>query len=159
MRCYILDNHRPIHLKNIYSRDNVVVFDEEFYPDDDNDLPSEASEMSSVVGEDDSGLESEEDDFDEEDDEEEDEDEEAGEAEEEGEGDEEFNVSVFIFVYRFPWFPSSDPLSFPTQSPTISLEKKGTHLIPKRNLTMPRRRTKMWTKRKATLTLLPRKKI
>jgi hypothetical protein len=28
MRCFVIDNHRPIHLSNVYSRYNVVVFDE-----------------------------------------------------------------------------------------------------------------------------------
>lgn len=54
LRCFILDNHRPIHLKNIYSRHNVVVFDENFQPNDpdfEDDVPSEASEMSSVADE------------------------------------------------------------------------------------------------------------
>lgn len=27
LRCFILDNQRPIHLANVYSRHNVVVFD------------------------------------------------------------------------------------------------------------------------------------
>lgn len=29
VRCIIFDNHRPIHLANKYSRDSVVVFDDE----------------------------------------------------------------------------------------------------------------------------------
>ena len=28
VRCFILDNQRPIHLANVYSRHNVVVFDD-----------------------------------------------------------------------------------------------------------------------------------
>lgn len=29
LRCFILDNQRPIHLANVYSRHNVVIFDDE----------------------------------------------------------------------------------------------------------------------------------
>ncbi len=65
MRCYILDHHRPFHLKNLYSRHNVVCFDEEFEDSylnhEDNgeiyvgeDVPSEASVMSSEVDDEDS---------------------------------------------------------------------------------------------------------
>ena len=30
MRCFIMDNHRPLHLANIYSRHSVVVFDDTY---------------------------------------------------------------------------------------------------------------------------------
>lgn len=54
----MLDNHRPIHLKNIYSRHNVVIFDDTLLDaDDEQDVPSEASEMSSVAA-DESSLDS-----------------------------------------------------------------------------------------------------
>jgi hypothetical protein len=54
VRCFIIDNHRPIHLSNIHSRHNVVVFedetsillDEALIPDDGSDL-SDADEDSS----------------------------------------------------------------------------------------------------------------
>eukprot|EP01040_Poterioochromonas_malhamensis_P020538 gene20538-24542_t len=65
LRCFIMDHHRPIHLKNVYSRHNVVVFDENYdenYEDDD-DIPSEASVMSSEIADDsdDDSLKSDED--------------------------------------------------------------------------------------------------
>jgi len=46
-----MDNHRPFHLKNIHSRYNVVVFDENYFEDaeDEQDVPSEASVMSSDI--------------------------------------------------------------------------------------------------------------
>ncbi len=52
LRCFIMDNHRPFHLKNVHSHYNVVCFDENFVDDeeDDDDIPSEASVMSSDVG-------------------------------------------------------------------------------------------------------------
>lgn len=39
----MLDHHRPIHLKNCYSKYNVVVFGSEMDVDD---IPSDGSEMS-----------------------------------------------------------------------------------------------------------------
>lgn len=49
LRCFILDNHRPIHLKNYYSKHNVVVFGG---PSDFQDIPSDGSELSSEHSED-----------------------------------------------------------------------------------------------------------
>lgn len=49
VRCFILDNHRPIHLANLYSRHSVVVFDDTFDPyDDDGDqnIPCDGSDLS-----------------------------------------------------------------------------------------------------------------
>ena len=54
VRCFIIDNHRPIHLSNIHSRYNVVAFDDEsniqmdeaFIPDDGSEL-SDAEDDSS----------------------------------------------------------------------------------------------------------------
>ena len=95
-RVYILDNHRPFHLKNIYSRHNVVCFDEttEEYEDND-DIPSEASVMSSNVADDSDldSLKSEEDEMDEDEDDDIDGAEELeGEGDREGEEDAEFGV-------------------------------------------------------------------
>ena len=54
LRCYIFDNHRPIHLSNVHSRLNVKVIDdnsteEPSYPSDGSDLdnPSSSDEESS----------------------------------------------------------------------------------------------------------------
>ena len=44
MRCFILDNHRPVHLANIHSRHNVVVLDNESMNWE--DIPSEGSDLS-----------------------------------------------------------------------------------------------------------------
>lgn len=45
MKCYIFDNHRPIHLANIYSMENVIVFMD---PSElDNAIPSDNSDVSS----------------------------------------------------------------------------------------------------------------
>lgn len=102
MRCYILDNHRPIHLKNIYSRHNVVVFDDADANEIEDDIPSEASEMASDVGDDDMDLESSDDEVDEDDEEF---DEEDGERERPvADEDEEFDVSdsgISRDCYRF----------------------------------------------------------
>lgn len=51
MRCFILDNHRPVHLANVHSRYNVVVLDNETVdvdciPSDGSDLSNESSEDS-----------------------------------------------------------------------------------------------------------------
>ena len=48
MRCFILDNHRPIHLSNIYSNFNVVVFDgdDELAIEEDDNIPSDDSDIS-----------------------------------------------------------------------------------------------------------------
>lgn len=46
IRCYILDSHRPFHLANIYSRHNIVVFAESAIEDNENDFPSDGSELS-----------------------------------------------------------------------------------------------------------------
>ena len=46
---FILDNHRPLHLANIYSKHSVVVFDDTFDPSGEYDmdsLPSEGSDLS-----------------------------------------------------------------------------------------------------------------
>lgn len=42
-RCIIFDNHRPLHLANIHSRHNVVVFDDVQEIETDN-LPSDNSD-------------------------------------------------------------------------------------------------------------------
>ncbi len=53
-RVFLLDNHRPLHLKNVYSRHTIVVFDDTIEPTDfdaDNqydDIPSEASNVESM---------------------------------------------------------------------------------------------------------------
>ena len=48
-RVYIIDNHRPIHLANIYSRTNIVcLVDEEFDPNDDTALPEDGPELSAI---------------------------------------------------------------------------------------------------------------
>lgn len=91
LRCYILDNHRPIHLKNIYSRHNVVVFDDADANDIEDDLPSEASEMASDVGDDDMDLESSDEEVDEDDEEFDEEEGERGRPV--ADDDEEFDVS------------------------------------------------------------------
>ncbi len=44
VRCYVLDNHRPVHLANIRSRYNVVVFNDESIEKD--GLPSDGSDLS-----------------------------------------------------------------------------------------------------------------
>jgi hypothetical protein len=87
MRCYVFDNHRPFHLKNVYSRHNVVVFDERMVDEEDeDDIPSQASEMSSQVSDSDlDSMKSEEDVDDVFSDEE------GEEANEEGEAEAEFN--------------------------------------------------------------------
>lgn len=48
VRVFILDNHRPIHLANIYSRHNIVVFEDGLIPDNviSTDYPSDGSELS-----------------------------------------------------------------------------------------------------------------
>eukprot|EP01038_Epipyxis_sp_PR26KG_P005061 gene5061-7065_t len=48
VRCFILDNHRPIHLSNIYSNFNVVVFDgdDELAIEEDDNIPSDDSDIS-----------------------------------------------------------------------------------------------------------------
>jgi len=48
MRCYILDNHRPIHLANIYSRTNVIVLDGGSVDDLADVIPSDGSDLESV---------------------------------------------------------------------------------------------------------------
>lgn len=47
MKCYILDNHRPIHLANIHSKGNVIVLSEENLEDMTIDVPSSGSEIES----------------------------------------------------------------------------------------------------------------
>eukprot|EP00601_Ochromonadales_sp_CCMP2298_P023415 CAMPEP_0173300684 /NCGR_PEP_ID=MMETSP1143-20121109/17362_1 /TAXON_ID=483371 /ORGANISM="non described non described, Strain CCMP2298" /LENGTH=165 /DNA_ID=CAMNT_0014241093 /DNA_START=262 /DNA_END=756 /DNA_ORIENTATION=- len=46
LRCYILDNHRPLHLGNIYSPESVVVFDDTYDPDGELSLPSDGADLS-----------------------------------------------------------------------------------------------------------------
>ena len=65
---FILDNHRPLHLANIYSKYSVVVFDDTFNPEDgdydEDSLPSDGSDLSGGISSSDSdsdGMESEED--------------------------------------------------------------------------------------------------
>lgn len=72
-RVFLLDNHRPLHLKNVYSRNQIVVFDDTIEPtefDVDNqydDIPSEASNVESMSeSESDNNLDSDEDTADEE---------------------------------------------------------------------------------------------
>jgi cell division control protein 45 len=48
IRCIVIDNHRPIHLKNIHSRDNVVVFDDAHSMAKDaekNEIPSSGTDI------------------------------------------------------------------------------------------------------------------
>jgi cell division control protein 45 len=45
VRCFLLDNHRPLHLANVYSRYNVVVLDDGSI--EAGDLPSDGSDLSS----------------------------------------------------------------------------------------------------------------
>lgn len=62
---FILDNHRPLHLANIYSKHSVVAFDDMYHPEDDYDvdsLPSEGSDMSGAFSSDDESKSSEEED-------------------------------------------------------------------------------------------------
>jgi hypothetical protein len=69
-RIFILDNHRPVHLANIYSRHQVVVFDDETEIRDDeqytkgeaNYVPSDGSTVGSTVSEGDSGSDNDDDD-------------------------------------------------------------------------------------------------
>ena len=57
VRCFILDNHRPLHLANIYSRHSVVVFDDTFDPQGDEyenegggqDVPCDGSDLSGGI--------------------------------------------------------------------------------------------------------------
>jgi hypothetical protein len=49
VRCFILDNHRPLHHANIYYRHSVVVFDDTFDPNEDegdNQVPCDGSDLS-----------------------------------------------------------------------------------------------------------------
>ena len=52
LRCFILDNHRPIHLANVYSRHNVVIFDSskgntsDDDEEDNDSIPSDGSILS-----------------------------------------------------------------------------------------------------------------
>ena len=49
VRVFVMDNHRPFHLANVYSRHNVVLFDDIENVDNDNDdIPSDGSELSAV---------------------------------------------------------------------------------------------------------------
>ena len=56
MRCFILDNHRPLHLANIYSRHSVVVFDDTFMPEEDDmeSLPCDGTDLSGGISSSDS---------------------------------------------------------------------------------------------------------
>lgn len=56
MRVFILDNHRPLHLANIYSKHSVVVFDDNYDAgeDDSDSLPSDGSELSGGISSSDS---------------------------------------------------------------------------------------------------------
>jgi cell division control protein 45 len=51
VRCFILDNHRPMHLANIHSRHNVVVLDNGTV--DINGIPSDGSDLSDDSGDED----------------------------------------------------------------------------------------------------------
>jgi len=64
LRVFVLDNHRPFHLANIYSRYSVVVFDDTFDELQEEGLESIPSDGSDVSGE----LSSNEDDDDDDDD-------------------------------------------------------------------------------------------
>lgn len=73
MRCFVLDNHRPLHLANVYSRHSVVVFDDTYssYEDMDDEahdivLPSDGSVLSCEYSSSDSDTSSSEDDDDDE---------------------------------------------------------------------------------------------
>ena len=58
-RCFVLDNHRPFHLSNLYSRHNVVLVDDAINEnaDDDSVTPSDGSVLSldSAASSDDDG--------------------------------------------------------------------------------------------------------
>lgn len=45
-RCFVMDNHRPLHLANIYSAFAVTVFCDIGVPGDDEDVPDDGSELS-----------------------------------------------------------------------------------------------------------------
>ncbi len=46
MRCFILDNRRPFHLANVHSNFNVVLLDDGFTgADEEEDIPSDGSEL------------------------------------------------------------------------------------------------------------------
>lgn len=51
IRCFIIDNHRPVHLANIHSNHNVVVLNDgsisEDFPSDGSDLSVDNSQSSS----------------------------------------------------------------------------------------------------------------
>jgi len=58
-----VDNHRPLHLANIYSKHSVVAFDDMYLPEEDYDmqsLPSEGSDLSGALSSDDESRSSEE---------------------------------------------------------------------------------------------------
>lgn len=84
-----MDNHRPFHLRNIHSRHNVVLFDDENeieYDEQEQHIPVDGEDISS-------GDE----DMDDDDDDEEDDDKNISDEEEVEE--EEINVLQYIFVY------------------------------------------------------------
>ena len=47
MRCYIFDNHRPVHLANIHSTGNVVVIDDGSIDMLPMSIPSDGSDLDS----------------------------------------------------------------------------------------------------------------
>jgi hypothetical protein len=57
IRCFITDNHRPVHLANIHSNHNVVVLNDgsitEDFPSDGSDLSADTSQSSSNDDDDD----------------------------------------------------------------------------------------------------------
>lgn len=64
LRCFILDNHRPLHLANIYSRHSVVVFDDRLSQADEqegyqDDVPCDGSDLSGGITSSDDESESE----------------------------------------------------------------------------------------------------
>ena len=57
-RCFIIDNHRPIHLNNIHSKYSVVIFDDEVeMAEDANYIPSDGDDNSEAAAEEDSDEE------------------------------------------------------------------------------------------------------
>ena len=60
IRCFIIDNHRPVHLTNIHSNYNVVVLNDgsivDDIPSDGSDLCADESQATSSESEDDEGL-------------------------------------------------------------------------------------------------------
>ena len=59
-RCIIFDNHRPLHLANIYSRHSIVVFDDAIEIENDSAyIPSDHSDAEEASESDDESSDSE----------------------------------------------------------------------------------------------------